>query len=420
MTALSTNGDTLIRCGERSIRNPCKYCGRKAGLYWGHDPNAGGYKHCPKHPGMANFVMVEADGTRHDCRGTGEHDTTQAPEDSEATPVVTATVTSLPAPDKTDAGAQLASLIGQLAKGTVDEATVRSMIKGELNGFSQDMIDTVGSLVSDKLAKLTVPTVLEIRKPNGEPKVLKGVHKDIPKILSAIQADQAVLMVGPMGTGKSTIASHVADAMEREFSFIAVGPQTSKSDIVGYMTADGTYVPTLFRHAYERGGVFLIDELDSGHPGVLTILNAAMSNGHMAFPDGMVKRHDDAIIMAAANTYGRGPDRMYVGRQAIDAATLDRFCVVDVEVDEALEQAMCYGTGLDASKVDDILAYVRTLRSNAERNKMAVGFSPRASHGVCALLAAGWSLPDAIQSRVRRGLTDQDWHKVTSGASTPR
>jgi cobaltochelatase CobS len=222
-----------------------------------------------------------------------------------------------------------------------------------------------------------------------------------------------------MGTGKSTIAAQAAEALDLAFYFMPVGPQTSKSDILGYMTADGTYVPSLFRKAYEDGAVFLFDELDAAHPGVLTTINAALSNGHMAFPDGMVARHADTLILAAANTYGRGPDRQYVGRQAIDAATLDRFTVIEIDVDKTLEDALCYASGLDSVKVEKVLAYVRALRANAERQKMAVGFSPRASVGMCKLLHAGWNAKDAIESRVRRGLSDQDWSKVTTNVVTP-
>ncbi len=423
--------EDLVKCSERSIRKPCKFCGRREGLYWAHDLSKPGNKYCAKCQGPRSFVLIEADGTRHACRD-GAHD--QGPDDDAVKPVegvpFPARGTDLPerpapAPSAGFAGvtneaAQLAELIGKMARGTVDESQVRAMISDQLGTFSADMIETVGALVSDRLAKITVPTVVEVRKPDGEAKTVKGAHKALPKILAALNIGQHVLMVGPMGTGKSTIAAHAAEALEVPFAFMAVGPQTSKSDILGYMTADGTYVPSLFRKAYESGGVFLFDELDAAHPGVLTIINAALANGHMAFPDGMVTRHESTRIVAAANTYGRGPDRMYVGRQAIDAATLDRFCVVDVEVDAALEDAMCYGTGLDAVKVDQVLSYVRKLRANAERHKMAVGFSPRASHGVCALVAAGWSVKDAIESRVRRGLSDQDWSKVTADAVTPR
>ena len=48
----------------------------------------------------------------------------------------------------------------------------------------------------------------------------------------------------------------VAKALGLAFYFISVGLQTSKSDLVGYMSATGAYVTTHLRQAYEFGGVF--------------------------------------------------------------------------------------------------------------------------------------------------------------------
>ena len=146
------------------------------------------------------------------------------------------------------------------------------------------------------------------------------------------------------------------------------------------------------------------------------MINAALANGHMAFPDGMVKRHADFRCVASANTYGNGPDRAYVGRQAMDMATKDRFEIVDIPVDEALEESLCMATGLDESIVKQVLAYVRYLRRQAESYKLPLSFSPRRSDSACALLAAGMSKKEVISTSIRRGISDTDWLKVSSSA----
>lgn len=81
----------------------------------------------------------------------------------------------------------------------------------------------------------------------------------------------------------------------------------------------------------------LLDELDNGHPGLLTELNQALALDICAFPDGMVVRHARFRFVTTGNTYGTGGGRQYVGRQALDAATLDRLVTIDVPVDENLE-----------------------------------------------------------------------------------
>jgi cobaltochelatase CobS len=162
--------------------------------------------------------------------------------------------------------------------------------------------------------------------------------------------------------------------------------------------------------------VFHFDEFDNGHPSILATVNAALANGQMAFPDRMVKRHANFRAVASANTYGRGADRKYVGRQALDMATLDRFAIEYVDVDESLETTLCMATGLAQHTVRQVLAYVRTLRRNAERHGMAVVISPRASVGMCRLLKANRPLSEVIDSRARRGLSDADWEKLRAGA----
>jgi cobaltochelatase CobS len=162
--------------------------------------------------------------------------------------------------------------------------------------------------------------------------------------------------------------------------------------------------------------VFLFDEVDNGNANSLGVVNAALANGVMAFPDGMVKRHEDFRCVAAGNTYGRGPDRVFAGRQQLDGAFMDRFTVITVDIDEPLEEALCMATGLDASRVKACLAYVRHLRSMADTYKLPLQFGPRRSESLCDALADGFTVAEATEMEVRRGITDENWSKVADGA----
>ena len=57
----------------------------------------------------------------------------------------------------------------------------------------------------------------------------------------------------------------------------------------------------------------------------------------------VAKRHSDFVCIAAANTWGRGADRQYCGRNELDEATLDRFRIgcVPMDYDEGLEAQLC-------------------------------------------------------------------------------
>lgn len=230
---------------------------------------------------------------------------------------------------------------------------------------------------------------------NGKKKTtMKGVqHNQFENLLKVVGTGQAVLLVGPAGTGKTHGAANVATAFGLEFYSIAVGSQTSKSDLVGYMDANHNYVSTQFRQSYENGGLFLLDEADAGNSNVLILLNAALSNGYMAFPDKMVKRHDDFRMVATANTFGHGASRQYVGRNQLDAATLDRFVTIAWDIDDKIESALAGSS--DAGK--KWLAVVKAVRKRAlVELELRVVISPRATERGAKLLDAGMSYKDVL------------------------
>jgi len=382
---------------------------------------------------------MESDGKRHACKSDDRHQ--PEPDETSVSEIRCSECGELeanghysfcsrsqtpkpvsPTPSKPDVNNVAASLVELLAS-SVKPEDIAAMVDARLDNrldmatFKSDMVDTVSSIISEAKRELMKPTELRVTRTDETVVTIEKAHNMLPKLIKAVSAGLQVLMVGPMGTGKSTLAANVAEALGRDFAMMSVGPQTSEAKILGYITADGNYVPSLFRKIYEHGGIWLFDELDAAHPGVMTIINAALSNGHAAFPDGMVTRHPDTVIIAAANTYGRGPDRMYVGRQALDAATLDRFAVMEIGVDEPLEASLAYATGLDISAADRVIRYVRALRKSAENQKMALGFSPRATVAACTLLAQGFSTDEAIAMSIRKGISDQDWSKVSSSVN---
>jgi cobaltochelatase CobS len=298
----------------------------------------------------------------------------------------------------------------------VDAETVRTMVAEQYGTYSAEVMAKVDA----RIAEVTAPVELTVTQPSGESVKISGAHKILPTLVTIVgNARKHVLMVGPAGTGKSKLASQVAEALSLAFREISLSPAMSPTALLGYMTADGTYVSTAFRQVYEHGGVFHFDEMDNSHPSILAVINAALANGHCEFPDARITKHQDAYIVASANTYGRGPDRVYVGRQALDGSTLDRFVVVPVDYDAGLESDLCNATGLDGNKVAHVLRYVRQIRANAESGKMALIFSIRGSVNLCSLLQAGIAPDDAIEYTIRKGISDGDWSKVTSGVPSP-
>jgi len=223
---------------------------------------------------------------------------------------------------------------------------------------------------------------------------LKGVnHAKFENLLKIVGARLPVFMVGPAGTGKTAGAEKVAQALGLDFWAMSVGSQTSKADIFGYKDAQGNYHGTAFRQAYENGGIFLLDEADAGNANVLVGLNAALSNGYVFFPDKQIKMHDNFRMIATANTFGNGASRQYVGRNQLDAATLDRFVVLTWDIDSQIEEALATGSfGKRWLKV------VRAVRNQAiDELELRAVVSPRATLRGSVLLDSGLDFTDVLE-----------------------
>lgn len=252
------------------------------------------------------------------------------------------------------------------------------------------------------------PVIVQVTTGRKKVEIEAGTqHNTFPALLSMVSAGCHVFLVGPAGSGKTRGGEEVARILGRKFYPQSVGPQTTQSHLMGYMDASGKYIRTAFRDAFEKGGIFLLDEIDAGNPGVLTSLNSALANTYCSFPDGIIKRHADFICIAAGNTWGSGADRQYVGRNQIDAATLDRFAFLVWDYDQALETAIAGAT--------DWTAYVQKVRARAFAVGARMVVSPRASIMGNQLLAAGMAREAVEAALIWKGADRATMDKVKAG-----
>jgi MoxR-like ATPase len=290
---------------------------------------------------------------------------------------------------------QLADAIRQLAKGGVDEAQVRQLVTEEVKRqVIEEGITRIEVTVADHTTELP-----------------KLHHEVLPEVIAVLAQGLNVFLVGPAGSGKSTVAHQAAEALDLPFYAISLGPTTPTSKLFGFVDAQGQYRTTPFRTSYddesgERAGVMLFDELDNGHPGLVAEINQATANGYCAFADAMVKRSARSRIVATGNTFGRGPDRLFVGRNILDAATLDRFVTIEVGIDERLERklALAYANDDNQATIVDWIAYVQTVRRKVEEHKLPVVVSPRSTIDGAKLLAAGLTVERVKEIRLFAGV----------------
>lgn len=223
-------------------------------------------------------------------------------------------------------------------------------------------------------------------------------HPIFMDVLTALSVRENVYLVGGAGSGKTTLAKQAADALG--LPFYSTGAVGMAYQLQGFINAEGDYMATDLYRAYTEGGVFLFDEIDGSSANAILAFNAIAANDFAAFPNGTVKRHDDFVIIAAANTYGNGANRDYIGRAPLDGSSLDRFGFIAMDYDEKLELAI---------SLNDIWTrWVQQCRKVANEHRMQVIISPRASIKGGKMLSAGMSVDKVADMYIFKGMTQAD------------
>lgn len=405
---------TLI---SQRARSKCDYCNQGA-MVWYRDENGrkvmfesetGQVHVCSSTPfRMAEQRRTEYGSVYVDYRADREamfgkeDDTPSAPVSTPSTPS---------APVQTPESADLIRVLRDAIGASVNEDQVRRIVDESYG----EKVSELRDLVRDELAKLSMPTMVEVLdRKTFDSKDLGIAHKVFPQVFRAIQCGVHVWLVGPAGTGKTHIGHQCATGLGLDFGSISLTVTMPVSSIIGYMDANGTYRGTSFRRIWEHGGVFLFDEGDAGNANTWGVINEALSNGSMEFPDGRIDKHPNTYILCAANTYGTGADRQYVGRMQLDAATLDRFVHIEVPVDEAMESALGRSQGASQDDMDWLIPLVRQIRQGAQSLNLKVVISPRAILFGARLLAGGFTRDEVVSMAIRKGISDQDWGRINA------
>lgn len=254
-----------------------------------------------------------------------------------------------------------------MPKLTLEEVMARAIREPLL----EEVTDIVNDLLS-KQAAARIQVNLYSQDDQKDVKELGVQHALFPKLLDLVSLGHHVWMVGPAGSGKSSAASAVGKAMQRDFYSMQVGPDTRPHNIVGYLNAMGELVKTPMYEAAQKGALVCFDEVDSANAASNTTINRFMdSSEFIEFVGEFVQRHPKLTIIGTANTYGMGANRVYVGRNQQDGATLDRFTYLDWPYDENME--------MQISPSREWTLRVQQYRKIADTKGIRLVISPRAS-----------------------------------------
>lgn len=281
-------------------------------------------------------------------------------------------------------------------------ATESSRMIKKQEAYLTDLIDQrIENLAPRRIEIITPKATLQL---DG-----KVRHKLFEQALTAVLCGP-VALIGPAGAGKTTLALQIAEAIPRKENpkemvpFHFTGAIASEYKLMGFIDANGRIVNTAFRDAYTKGGVFLFDEIDASMPQAVLAFNNALANDTCDFPDGNHAKHPDFYVIAAANTYWTGADRVYVGRNQLDGATLDRFIFLTVEYDEAMEAKL--------TDNEEWVEHVQFAREAVRLLKIRHIVSPRATIYGSKLLASGIPFLQVEKMVLFKGMPTEDVKRI--------
>lgn len=302
-------------------------------------------------------------------------------------------------PNATDNSAIVASKVVDLVEPEIDRlknwaiADSTNKIVDEISGMKDQLTEHAKEEI-EKAKKEFYQ--IKIKVGNKNAKKIKGIIcEEFNTLLELAQMRMNIMMVGPSGAGKTHIAGQIADALDLDFASQSCSAGMSESQLTGWLLPiekNGVfkYVSSEFIRIYENGGVFLFDEIDASDPNVLIFINQALANGKFTLPqryeNPVIEKHPDFIAIAAANTFGSGADAMYHARNALDAATIDRFKMGMVQIDysDSVEQRIVK---------DNVLQWGKRIRRIIEHHGIRKIMSTRVMRDASTMIEGqSWSM----------------------------
>lgn len=288
---------------------------------------------------------------------------------------------------------------------TIYDEEIINTIKERINKLpAEDLKDTIKS-ETDKYIKNnygTLPKKIEIKN-DLEVKQIEGLfHNKFEDILKIVQRGVPLMLTGPAGAGKNHTLEQVAEALDLDFYFTNAVTQEYK--LTGFIDANGVYQETQFYKAFKDGGLFFLDEIDASCPEALITLNSAIANGYFDFPNGKVEANKNFRVACAGNTYGTGADMVYVGRNALDGATLDRFVTINFDYDKDIEKQLAYD--------DELYNFIIALRKAIKDASLRYIVSMRATINASKLLNAGIDKYEILKDVIIKNMQIDDLNVI--------
>ena len=217
------------------------------------------------------------------------------------------------------------------------------------------------------------------------------------------------LLVGPTGSGKTEILSHLAKAMSKELHIQDMGTvQDAQSALLGVhrINKEGhsafDYAP--FVGHIKSGGIVLLDELNRAPLAANNILFPCLDKRRylpvdVACDEGdrTVAVNEGTVFFATANLGSE-----YSGTQAIDRALLDRFFPIELDYPQQSDEVkiLMLRTGIEEKAATAIVRVSNEIRKQYKEQELSSAISVRHTLQAASLVSDGFEVDKALLSTI--------------------
>src|ERR687883_1936805 len=213
-----------------------------------------------------------------------------------------------------------------------------------------------------------------------------------------------VLIIGPKGTGKTTLVRKFASEIKKELSSVNFSLRTKESHVVGAKTlekGDINFVEGVLVKSMREGSLLYLDELNAAEADVLLRLDEALDDRKQL----VLKEAEGQIVNAAADWFVIATINplSHVGTKELPPQLLSRFPVrlkLEYPPEDIELQIVSQHTSIESSNLDEVkrsIKLAKILREAAALEELYYSPSLRETIAFAKLIGNGISSKQAAE-----------------------